>query len=497
MAARIGPLVGAIRWTAYTSDRTLFTTTFVPGTSASRIFTDFGHRAPVLWDNFSLWGSGVNTQAIVDSEILAAAPIGRASALDFWMYNWYPWAECFVGDPSNKPLQGDIMIVPDAHHASPHKDRVKVCYMIDPGWWKRDNMPLTNPQTWAKVAAYRAALVTRMQDSCYLRVGGRPVIGVYGYASLSSPDKTTWLAEIDALNAALAAVSIGPVHILIADFNTTAGQDMGSYGARWRTTYGPNPGPSLHVNGTQYPWSNMAADDISHFTSIGLAPAPSLSPVNDSRPRSPGAWWMDQPTMPEWQRHCATAFTFIQSGGFIPEIAMVYGQDEIDEGGPGIAPTAQERRRYYDAMTWARTGIYPESYLYELDAAQLNFTQTGSWTQSAQTAGMFNGDELTSVTTGDKVEFTHERCRHLGWLVDKGPDRGIANIYISENGGAFTLAGTADLYSPTVQHQQQVFMSSRLSGGTCATRFEVSGTKNASSSSNKVGPDACRIVYNP
>jgi hypothetical protein len=499
MTARNIPKLGAVRWPAFTSDRASFVADWLgspAGVSADRVFVEYGHRAPSLWDNYAQWGPAVSSQRvqeIVDSELLAAD-----GALDYFSYNWFPPPSCFTGDPSNKPLQSGIMLPAEAHFASPYKTRVKAMYMVHPAWWSMNTMPVNLPDNFGRAAAYRAHLVAAMQDPAYFRFGGRPVLGVYGYASYPAI-QATFQAEIDLLVAALGE----PIYILVQDQNQSTVTALASRGARWKVTYGPNPGPALQASNTQYAWENQRSSDVTQWTWVGGGTQyyMSLTPCNDRRPRGPTTWYCDQPTMPEWQLHIAASFNYTQSGYGTanPEIGMIYSWDEIDEGGPGICPTFQERRRYLDALKWARSGVFPASYMYEIDAAQIGsyITKTGSWTKSAQTVGMFNGDEIISGADGDAVDFTHERCRHLGILATKGPDRGIADVYLKEGSGAWVLAGAVDLYSPTVQYQQQVYMSARLSGGTHSISFRDKNAKNGASSSNRVGLDAFRIVYNP
>lgn len=493
--ARYGPPVMAVAWDAYTSDDTLLFSTFLPsGANATRLFSEYGHRRPTPWQNYRQWGAGVDAQAVCDAGLLEISHPVLGSAFDWLQYDWYPPPSCFSGDPGNMPTQSGLMTMFECHRTSAYKANAKFGFMIDPGWWKYGT---SLPGDWSRTTAFRAHLLTAMADSQYMRVQGMPVLGVYAYQNYSAPDKATWLAEVDYI-----ASQVGPLYILVQNHNATTRADHLSHAGRLSLiTYGPNPA----LTGTgQQAWEVQRASDVAQWPSAGGGQfiSTTITPSQDGRPlgASDGTRpWMDLPSMPALQAHISAAMTFTQSGipQTQPDLVSYHSWSENTETGPGIIPTIQEKRRFLDAMLWARTGKWPPFYSYALGARGLTFTKTGTWAVSAQTFGMFDGVEVSSTTTSDKVEFTHERCLHLGVLATKGPDRGIANIYISQNGGAFTLAGTADLYSASVQYQQEVFMSARLSGGTCAIRVEVSGTKNASSSSNKVGYEACRIVYVP
>lgn len=486
-------LIGAIDWSAFTSDRTKFIADFLgspSGITATRIFTDFGHRAPKLWSNYSQWGSGIDHQAIKDAELL-----NESGVLDFIAYNWYPSPSVFVGgNASKKPPQSDIMIPAEAHFASANKTLVKAMYMVFPAWFSHDAMPLSLPGSFGLATEYRADLVARMQDSAYFRFNGRPVLGIYGYQSYPAI-QAAWLAQVDSLIADLGE----PIYILEMSGNTSAANAHVSRGCRWKTNYGPNPGPSGVVNGNQYPFTPNAWDyGVQGFSSPGggLQLSPSIAPFLDQRPRNTGCWWIDQPTQPEWQNLLSAALRYTQSGftgnGGAPEILMIYSRSEIDEGGPGLVPTVQEGSRYYDAIRWLRTGRYPETYRYTVSASNLTTTKTGTWTRSAQTAGMHDGDEHMSTTTTDYVEFKHERCRHLGLRATTGPDRGIVDLSI--DGGA---AVPVDLYSPMEQYQVPVYMSPRLLGATHTIRATVTGTKNPASVGVKVAVDCWDLVFNP
>jgi hypothetical protein len=487
-----------VRWDGYTSDDSVLFANFLISTNANRVFTQYGHRRPVAWSNHRQWGPGVDVQAVVDAELQTVR-----GSIDWWQYDWYPPPSCFAGDPSNQPPQSGLMNPFEAHRVSAYKKLCKFGVMIDPGWWSMNTMPLSLPDNWGRTAAYRAHLVACMQDSQYMTIGGRPIIGVYSYQNLSAGNRTTWLStELPALLAAAQAVGVAlnGFYILIQDHNSVARADHLPFAGRLsRVTYGPNP--VLNGPNGQYPWETQRANDVALWGSAGGGEFLSctLTPTQDGRPLglTDARPWIDQPSMPQLVQHISAAFNDFQTGVGTPDLVSYHAWSENTETGPGIIPTIQEHRRYLDAVSWARTGVRPPFYMYELDAAQLNFTQTGTWAKSAQTLGMFNGDEITSSATNDKVDFTHERCLHLGVLATKGPDRGIMNVYITDNSGNFVLAAQPDLYDPIVSYQNQVFMSTRLNGGTHSIRVEVSGTKNGSSSSNKIGYDACRIVYTP
>lgn len=477
---RFGFPIGAIRWPAWTSDDAVMFGRFVPKTTAQEVYVDYGHRRPVAWDDFHVYGPGIDTQAIIDAEILQAFRI-----IDWWQYDWYPNISAFASDPGNIPPQAYINTALDCHRKSPYRRLVKYALMLQPGWmsYATARGGVFGPDAYAKMPAYIAEIAAIIAEPNYMRINDRPILGVYGYASMTALQRAEWIEQLSLLLDALP-----PIWLIVQDYNTAGAQDMG---AHYKTTYGPNP--LLPSGATQLPFAEQHVRDLSSWNPLpGLKVACSLTPVQDRRPWTGGPTsYVDQPTMPELMKHISAAFNY-SVNGVRPDFMLIYSWDEMGEGGPGIAPTQQEGTRYLDAIDWARTGIRPDSYSYALDAAQHNFKKLGSWTRSRQIPGMFNHDEITSNYTGDRVEFSHERALELGVVATTGPDRGIAHVYID---GLFQQA--VDLYSPLRQLQQLVWNSSRLTGKTHTITVEVSGKKHPLSSSTLIGYDASRITFEP
>lgn len=484
---KLGPPTGSEGWDAYGPRAQLFTS-FIPGTDANTVYVKYGHRRPTAWQlngqDFQQYGPGIDTQAVADAEIVALADGG----VDWCQFDWYP------ANAAIAPPQADIMKVFEAYRTSAFKARMKWGFMIDPNWLSYGpTLPL--PGDWSNLTAFLNYIATAIADAQYMRVNGFPIIGVYNYASLSAGNKTTFQNALTTL----AGLVGSPLYILVQDHSSTTRADLLAMsptvvGSLSLCTYGPNPG--LTSTPGQYPWSQQATSDSTLWTSSGGGQriACSVTPVQDRRPLTTAGVtaYIDQPSMPALSLHLSNAFNFFQSGVGTPDLVMYHAKSENTEGGPGILPTIQERKRYLDALLWQRTGVRPSSYLYELDAAQLDFTKTGSWTKSAQTFGLFNGDELVSSALNDSITFSHDCCLGLGWLWTIGPDRGIAEVSI--NG---SVVGLFDQYSPVTQYQVLGFMSAQLSGGTQTIKIRDTNSKNPSSSSPRIGCDACRIIYRP
>lgn len=477
----------SVRWDGYSSDDVLlYGTCLIQGTNPTVLKSNYGHRRPIQWDNFCQYGPGVNQQTIIDNELIAARGI-----IDWWQYDMYPK---LTGNPSLDCPQGNLMLPFEAHLLSPYKNYVKFGLMITPDFYSYGSAPINLPGDWSRVAEYRAYVVSCMNDSAYMKLFGMPVLGVYNYANLSAGNKTRWLLELDAIVTAYGA----PLYILIQDGNSTARADHLSHAGRLsRVRYGPNP--DIDSTPGQYAWENQRAKDVASWNSAGGGEflAATVRPLQDRRPLTltgAGTAYYDQPTMPELQRHLSAALNAFQSGIGFADLVSYHAWSENTESGPGVCPTLQEKWRYLHAMKWARDGVYPDTYLYDFNANSLGIhsTSSGVWTKSAQTFGMFDGDEIVSGGSGDYREFTHERARHLCAVWSTGPDRGIAQVLIDG-----VSVGLFDQYSPTPQYQVVGYTSSRLDGATHRIRITDTNTKNPSSSSNRVGIDNWRIVYNP
>ncbi len=508
MPARIprkhGPPVGLIRWTGHCTNDVTYRDIFSASYTTTSLWVDNAHRRPLHWggqDGMRLYNApgdmpDVDTQAIVDADLLAAN-----GACDFFVYSWYPPAECYTeGEAANISPQTWINAALDAHMVSPNKNLVDFMFMLHPIWLSVNaSQPDWSAPTlgdYGKLASFGAWLADKMADSAYSTIQGRKVIGMYGYANLTAPQRTTFLAQLDLLLAMLP-----PVWIIVMDSSSAGGTDMLSRGARWKTTYGPNPSlPAYNANLpttgalSHYPYSaQFGWNEGSWGGGGGIFVSPSITAVQDRRPMvGPNTAWCDLPTMPEWQALIGMAMRFSQAGVGLAELVMGYAWDEIGEGGPGIVPTVGEGTRFADALRWARQGKWPDLYRYNIDVSQYNAVKTGTWTEVTALAGRCKSNEMRSSTTDDRIDLTHERAQHLGWLCDKGPDRGI--VAVSVDGGAETMV---DLYSATPQVQQLVWRSPKLAGGTHSIRGRVTGTKHASSSSVSIGLDAVDVIYRP
>lgn len=472
-------------WDAWVSNHTTLQTTF-GGTASSpgNIYADYPHRFPDFavngTDQFNVPGDPtVDSQTFVDTRLQLLS-----GAVECISYNLYPDPSCFGGDPANIPTQGYITTTINCHRASAYKNLVKAMVMIDPNWWSHDTMPLSLPGGWGHATSYKDWLVTFIQESCYYRFNGRPVIGLFNYASLSAGNKTTFLAQLDAINTAVtSAIGVAPYY-LVQDYNSSTATDTISKGARWKSVYGPNPVLSGTV---QVAYSQEVAWDQATWASSGggLALACSVVALQDRRAKSAGATaYADSPTILELAEHLNQAYCHTQTSIGKSELTVISSLSEYAESG-GFERTTQNGTKYYDACKLARLVSSPSTLTDRADAHYLSWTKTGAgWSYVQSVIGAYDSDLMRTSTTNDKLEYSAYQCTQFRFYTSKGPDKGILNIYLDG-----VLQTTVDLYAASTSHMNLVWTSPVLMAGLHTFGAECSGTKNASSSAVTVDVD--------
>jgi hypothetical protein len=450
----------------------------------------WGHRQPRQWAaNFGLYsndGSGtINTQAIVDAEILDAYNAGGPNL--FWMFDWYPTDAMLGADGPQDASTIDTAY--NAYLASPNKSKIKFALMVAPTWLGWPN------NTFAHAQAQYDYLATIMADSQYLKIGGQPVLFVYEVLNSTNLPQAQW-TQLKATTGAIFAVSAADSVSSIQNYSLQAG-----------TTYGPNP--SLPGGSSRTAWSAQATADSNGWGAVpGAQCAVSLTPVQDRRPIGTTTY-RDQPTQPEWMRHLRNARNFTQAGVGAPKLGLIYSHSEVAEGGPfnsiqETSPTTTYSR-YYDAMGWELGGIArPASYVYEISLSNVGGSVTHSgtgWVTHQPTPGQFgtagvsgahDSDEEWSSTANDTITFAHEMMFQLAITGTSGPDTGKFSVSI--DGGAPV---TVDTYAASPTVHATLWTSSILLTEAHTVVITVLGTKNASSSGTTVKLDTGKVTFSP
>jgi hypothetical protein len=85
----------------------------------------------------------------------------------------------------------------------------------------------------------------------------------------------------------------------------------------------------------------------------------------------------------------------------------------------------------------------------------------------------------------------------VSWIGARGPQTGIAEVFLSECGQPFRFLGTVDTYAPQEEIQAVNGTLSGLANCSHTLKIVVTGTRNPSSSNNQIIVDAFDIEGNP
>ena len=112
---------------------------------------------------------------------------------------------------------------------------------------------------------------------------------------------------------------------------------------------------------------------------------------------------------------------------------------------------------------------------------------TAGWTQGDTSRSWSQGIAATSATTGAQATLSFTGTS-ITWIGARAPVTGIARVYLDGSAVA-----DVDTYAPAEQIQQAVFSATGLADTTHTLTIEVTGTKNASSSSALIVLDGFEV----
>jgi hypothetical protein len=383
----------------------------------------YNFRKPALWQGGALWGSGVDTQAIMDNELANAK-----GKIDAWMFIWYPPAELL--DPGDEVANSDIMIPFDAYFASPIRQAsgIKFCFLLSWFWFDYLGGKYRTP--------FANWFATKMQDPMYQRVNyfsvDRPVISLYNDG---------WAAQ------AAAWTTFKSITGGVFDMSVNSVTQFGNLVQKAIMIYGPNS--NLPSTPGQDPWTAQASRDVATWGVVpGAVPVASITPVQDRRPIGPTRY-VDHATRPQLVAHYAAAIA-LPNNHCIP----VYSGSEITEGGNPYDAGL------YDAAGWARGAPKPQSHTYETDGHSAATSGTNvvilsgaGWTyifpDPSGVQGAYHNDEMETSTLNDAVTLTsHDRLRACDIVGSKAPGRGTGTVKVDG-----VPVGTIDFNGPASVHE--------------------------------------------
>lgn len=447
------------------------------------LYTKFSHRLPAYYDNGHLVGAGVDTGAIIELENAMAAEAGIAA----WAWDFY-LPEAVVGAEDPEPKYHALMRGLEAFVESSNKSLMKfwVSVITD------DHYGLSYPPTdqWKYLDDFADYINTLMQDPQYLRIQGKPVIGLFSLAPGGhgpNMDLTRWQQFLTPMG--------GQSRVFAGEMSGNVAQGQ-ALGLQWLFTYGVQ---QLQGGQGHQPWTVTQTSDESSFGASvpGFFRVSRINAGLDRRASRdvdvPTDTWMDEPTQPQIYSHFAKGL-----GAPGTALAITFW-NELAEEGAWCAPTAQEGTRYIDAIKWARRHVLPSSYsypinLHNIDAAIVE--TSGAWSYVSPYTGVpgaHDSDQVVSSETGAYKKLAHVRMTACDVYAETGPDCGIAEIYKDD-----VLDQTIDCYAASQTTSAKI--ATVTFGGAPAdhtVKVLVKGTKNAASSSVQIKLDYAKPTYVP
>ena len=310
----IRPMIGAIRWDAWTGS----SNTVGQVVEADLSPSSFHFRVPFygVETGPASIQARCTTQTLMDQEIAFA----KKACLDYWAFVWYPAG---AGCPT-KACNG-LEHARNLYLSSPHMGDVKFCLIIE-----NQNFP--------KISA--SEIIHDFKLSNYVKVlGNRPLLYLLGYGRIAKSD-------IENLRAEGLKAGLGNPYIVLlrvdANFSVlaTLGLDAFSmYATSWI--------------GGGAPFSTLASadrEDWKQIKDLGYKVVPHVTAGWDKRPRCvtpvffdpnpPGVnnfcdQWVAMPSPNELAVHVEDAVNWVRlnPGAAEANTVLVYAWNEFDEGG--------------------------------------------------------------------------------------------------------------------------------------------------------------------
>jgi hypothetical protein len=326
------PLVGAIRWDAWT-DWDLYAKSLTPPQFHDRL----PFYAQVL-DDGRVEVRGDRPE-VMDQEIAYA----HAAGLDYWAWCWYdPWREEATKLHMNRCL--------DLYRASGRRSEINYC-LIGGSYWATTR--------WADTVA---SLVDMFKEPNYQKVLGNRPLFYYFMAEVTVSHFGTPAAAraaMDLLRSRCVEAGLGPAYIVALSFWPDKGaQAVDEVGFDARGSY-CNPGGA---EGEELPYGSLAGLNRWFWNECKKTGKPFVPPLNsgwDYRPlmlpsfpdRDPCGNWYTPATPAELAQHLKAALDWTRANRALCEAdtVLVYAWNEFAEGG-WICPTLGEGTARLDAL---------------------------------------------------------------------------------------------------------------------------------------------------
>jgi hypothetical protein len=326
------PLVGAIRWDAWT-EWDLYANSLAPPQFHGRL----PFHARVLGDErVEVRG---DSPEVMDQESAYAS----AAGIDYWAWCWYdPWSREATELHMNRCL--------DLYRASERRSEINYC-LIGGSYWTTTR--------WDDTVAM---LVEMFAEANYQKVLGNRPLFYYFMAEVTvdhfgSPAKAR--AAMDLLSSRCVEASVGPPYIVALSFWPDKGaQAVDDVGFDAIGSY-CHPGAA---NGHELPYESLADLNRWSWNECRKTGKPVVVPVNsggDYRPLKRAEFperdlkgdWYTPPTPDELAQHLKAALEWTRANRTICEAdtVLVYAWDEFAEGG-WICPTLDEGTARLDAI---------------------------------------------------------------------------------------------------------------------------------------------------
>jgi len=130
----------------------------------------------------------------------------------------------------------------------------------------------------------------------------------------------------------------------------------------------------------------------------------------------------------------------------------------------------------------------PAPVVSHLQDTDPDISYSAGWTGGDVSKPWSGGSATFSTTPGAQATLTF-RGTAIGWIGVRGPDTGIARVFVDGN-----FAGDIDMYFPTLKIQGPVFTATGLADANHTLTIQVTGSRNGASTGTAIWLDAFDVT---